>query len=185
MVALDPAHLSFRACTRADFPLLFRWFHEPHAARWFGRRAATLGEVEAEYGSYVDGSVPIHVYIVTFKERPIGMMQWERFGDFEAMMRDYRVDDRDACNCDVLIGERDFVHRGLGAAMILRFLREVVFVNEGITQCLIDPEVENAIAIRVYARAGFRFAREVKDDEGVPIHLMELSRADLERATGG
>jgi len=179
MTAIDPAGLSFRPCTRADFAMLHGWFHEPHAKPWYAKRGATLEDVTAEYGPYVDGDTPIYVYIVYLDGRPIGMMSWERFGDFDFLMRDYQVTDPKACNCDVLIGDPTAAHRGLGAPMVLKFLREIVYVHPDVTTCFIDPEAANAIAIRVYARAGFRFVRDVKDDEGTEVHLMEMSRAEI------
>ena len=157
--------------------MLHRWFHAPHARRWFAARGATVADVTEEYG--LDGSVPIHVYIVSMDGVPIGMVQWLRFGDFDWLMKDYDVTDPQAVNCDVLIGEPAATHRGLGPPMILRFLREIVFEDPTLTTCIIDPEVENAIAIRVYEKAGFRFVREVNDDRGAAVHRMELGRAAL------
>lgn len=176
---LDPAGLTFRPATRADFPLLHRWFHEAHAKEWYAKRGATLADVTAEYGPYIDGETPIHVYVVAHDSVPIGMMQWCRFGDFDFLMNDYQVTDRNACNCDVLIGEPAAAYRGLGAPMVLKFLREIVYVHADVTSCFIDPEAKNAIAIRVYQRAGFHFVRDVKDDDGTEVHLMEMSREEI------
>lgn len=176
MTPLDPTLLSFRPCAHADLPLLHRWFHAPHAERWFGKRSVTLEDVVEEYTPYLDGRIPIHVHVVLYDGDPIGMMEWSRFGDFEDMMRDYEVTDPNAVNCDVLIGEESTVHRGLGATMVLRYLREIVYVEPSLADCFIDPESENLIARRVYERAGFRFVREVRDEDGVAVHLMVLPR---------
>ena len=178
--SLDPAALAFRPLTLADLPRLHAWFQAPHVRPWFGERS--LDEVVSEYAGYVDGRVPIHAFFVELGApvRPIGMVSWERFGDFPEMMDGYQVDDPDAANCDVLLGEADVIHRGLGAPLVGRLLREHVFADPRITQCIIDPHAANAAAIRAYAKAGFQHLRHVNDQEdGRALALMVLRREDV------
>jgi aminoglycoside 6'-N-acetyltransferase len=178
MVSPDPYAFVFRPLAASDLPRLHGWFNAPHAQRWFGARE--LEDVIEEYTRYIEGLEPIHAYVVMLGERPIAMMNWERFGAFPDLMSNYEVDDPNACNIDVIIGEVDVAYRGLGAPLILRFLREIVFADPRITACVIDPHLENTAAIRAYAKAGFRFVREIEDDEdGRTLHLMELTRAAL------
>jgi aminoglycoside 6'-N-acetyltransferase len=94
----------------------------------------------------------------------------------------YEVSDPEAINCDVLLGE--MAHRGLGPGLIRQFLREVAFADPAVTVCVIDPHASNARAIRAYEKAGFRFVRRVIDfEDKVPLHLMELTRAELSQRT--
>jgi aminoglycoside 6'-N-acetyltransferase len=170
----------FRPLTHADLPLLHRWLSEPHIARWFGER--TLADVEDEYGGYIDGKEPIYPYIAVHQGRDVGMMNWEHFGDFPEMAALYGVSDPDATNCDVLIGERELAHRGLGPEMIRSFLEQIVFKGPRPTSSIIDPHTDNASAIRAYEKAGYRFLRVAPDDgEGKAVYLMELGREDLGR----
>lgn len=176
---LDPDELAFRPLTREDLPLVQAWSVAPHARRWYERNA-TLAAVEAEYVPSIEGRVPIAAYVVLYAGRPIGMMEWMRFGDFPEAMPLYGVEDPESVNCDVLIGEADMAHRGLAAPMIRRFLKEIVFASPRYSVCIIDPEVENRSAIRAYSKAGFRWVRTMPDDgEGKPIYLMELHRDQL------
>jgi len=173
---LDPALLAFRPLVAADFPALHVWFNAPHARRWFGKKGPTLESVVEEFGGYLAGSEPINSFIVSYEAQAIGLLQWQRMGDFPDVMRGYEVTDPDVVNIDVLIGEANFAHRGLGPPMILRFLREIVFADPRFVTCIIDPESENAAAIRAYGKAGFTFVRTVIDPEDgtTPLHLMEL-----------
>ncbi len=165
--------------TLAELPLLKVWFRAPHADRWFGKGKSDQ-EIDEEYIPYIEGTVPIHPYIVRLGARPIGLICWERMGDFPELMQIYEVTDPNASNCDVIIGEADAAHRGLGPPMIRRFLKEIIFANPAISCCVIDPEAENTIAIRAYARAGFRPLRAIPDDgDGAPVFLMELRRDGL------
>ena len=179
---LDARQLSFRRLTRDDFPLLLAWFNAPHARRWYGR-GETLEAVEDWYGPIVAGERPTHTYVALLGERPIGLMEWCRFGDYPDVMGFYGVEDPDMVNCDVLLGEPDIAHRGLGPLMIRRFLKELVFLEARFKICIIDPETENHSAIRAYEKAGFRYLRSVPDDgEGTPVYLMELRRDELTSA---
>jgi GNAT superfamily N-acetyltransferase len=124
----------------------------------------------------------VHPFIVVYEGRDIGMMAWERMGDFPELQHLYGIEDPDSANCDVLIGEGDAAHRGLGAALIRAFLTREVFADRRITSCVIDPMIDNGIAIRAYEKAGFRFCRVAPDDgDGHALYLMELRREEMSR----
>ena len=166
---LDSAQLRFRPLGYADLALLHRWLNEPHVKPWF-HGGPPLADVVAEYSAYIDGREPIAAFLVSYGERPIGMMNWQRCGDFPDFMGLYQIEDPNAANCDVVLGEPEFVHRGLGPLLIRRFAREVIFADPCITTLIIDPERGNASAIRAYEKAGFRFLRFIDDDgEGKPL----------------
>ena len=179
---LDPSALTFRPLSAADLPTLHGWFNAPHAQRWFGKGRSQIQVVE-EFTGYLAGSEPIHSFIACYAGRPIGLVQWVRLGDYPDAMRGYEVTDPDVVNCDVIIGEAAFVHRGLGGPLVLRFLNEIVFSDPRFVTCVIDPESENTAAIRAYAKAGFTYVRTVIDPEDgkTPLHLMELRRRDPAR----
>jgi aminoglycoside 6'-N-acetyltransferase len=114
--------------------------------------------------------------VVLYDHEPIGMVQWERFGDDPAFMATYAVDEPEAVNCDVLIGAPGFAHRGLGPELIRQFLTTLAMADERAPYCVIDPEVENAIAIRAYAKLGFTHVRTCDDGWGAQVYLMQASR---------
>ncbi len=152
--------IAFRPLTLGDRPLVHAWVNLPHVRRWW------------------DG-LPTSGFVVQVDGRDAGWIGWERVGDSPAFQRAYRIDDPDTVGCDLFLGEPDVVHRGLGAAIVRTFLHRVVS-SERWTTCVVDPEPDNAIAIRAYEKAGFRFLRAVPDDsEGHAAHLMEIDRAEL------
>ena len=179
---IDPKNLAFRPMVKEDLTRLHVWLNAEHVRPFF-RGAFTIAEVMEEFVPYIDGETPIHPFIATYEERPIGMMAWERLGDFPDVMANYEVTDPNASNCDILIGEIDYVHKGLGTAMVGKFLKEIVFRDPSITSCVIDPKSDNKIAIRSYEKAGFRPLRRVIDaeDSATELFLMSLSREDLLR----
>lgn len=176
-----PPPFDFRPLTRDDFAAVVRWKNAPHVRPWFGG-GTSLDEVVKEYGPAVAGRAPATAFIVSAAGRAIGVMAWMRFGDFPEAQRRYEIDDPDTANCDILIGEADAAHRGLGPALIQAFLNRIVFADPRIRACVIDPVPENAVAIRAYEKAGFRFLRALPDDgEGNGLYLMELRREELGR----
>jgi aminoglycoside 6'-N-acetyltransferase len=175
---LDPAALRFRPLELEELPLLHRWMYAPHAQRWWSRNR-TVDDVIAQYTPSIAGEIPIHALMVAYDAAPIGVVEWIRFGHFPSLMQAYGVADPEAVGCGVLIGEESFAHHGLGGPMVCRFLREVPFRDPRCNACFIDPERENLAAIRAYEKAGFHFVRDTRDEEGVAIHLMALTREDL------
>jgi RimJ/RimL family protein N-acetyltransferase len=172
--------ISFRPLARADLPRLHAWLNAPHARRWFDG-GPSFDEVVADFGPQIDGTRPVRSFLVEIDGRDAGWMSWERVADYPAFQNAYRIEDPDAVNCDMLLGEPEVAHRGLGPEVVRAFLPRVVFADPRWTTCVLDPEPDNAIAIRAYEKAGFRFVRAVPDDsEGHAAYLMELRRADLD-----
>jgi RimJ/RimL family protein N-acetyltransferase len=171
----DEEALSLRPLGPDDLPQLHAWFRQDHVRPWFGERS--MEDVREEYEAYFDGRELVTPFVVLLGSRPIGMVGWSRFGDFPEMMESYEVDDPDAANCDILIGDLASTRRGIGPRVIDLLLREHVFADPRITSCIIDPHEDNARAIRAYEKAGFRYLRTVRDHEdGRALHLMELRR---------
>ncbi|MCH9630269.1 MAG: hypothetical protein S4CHLAM37_02630 [Chlamydiia bacterium] len=67
-------------------------------------------------------------------------------------------ENRKTSTLDVLIGEKDFLGRGLGTRMIKEFIQ-----SQDVDFVLIDPAVSNKKAIHVYEKVGF-----VQEEEFIP-----------------
>lgn len=175
----NPPAFTFAPLTAQDLPLLLGWLNAAHVRRWFGG-GTSAEKVAAEYGAMVSGEVPITAYIASLAGQPIAMIAWMRVSDLPELQQLYEIADPDVANCDMLIGEPTAVHRGLGAALVRQFLAQVVFADPRISACVLDPVPDNAVAIRAYEKAGFRFLRALPDDgEGNGLYLMELRRSEL------
>jgi aminoglycoside 6'-N-acetyltransferase len=70
---------------------------------------------------------------------------------------------------DQFIGEADMLGRGHGSAFIRAFAERLL--AQGTPRVVIDPDPDNARAIRAYARAGFSNDRIVNTPDG-PALLM-------------
>jgi RimJ/RimL family protein N-acetyltransferase len=152
--------IGFRELTSADYELLYRWLRDAEVARWWDS-PASLADVADIYDPQNPENWDLRSYITLCDEVPIGYIQA------------YDGPDPTAVGIDLVIGEDSHRHRGLGASIIAKFVREIVFSNPAITRCIVDPAPENTIAIAAYHKAGFRRARKQPDPNCV---LMELNR---------
>lgn len=154
---------------------MHRWLNAPHVARWWYGDDTSRSGVEEEYGSYIEGREMVEPYLILHGELPIGYIQSYPVSDDAGYARLVGIEG--AAGVDLFIGETGFLHRGLGAIILRRFLREVVFVDESVEVCVIGPEPENTAAIRAYEKAGFRYFKTIHvPGEPNPEHLMKLTR---------
>jgi aminoglycoside 6'-N-acetyltransferase len=90
----------------------------------------------------------------------------------------------DSAGLDLFIGEEAFLHRGLGAQILRTFLRDVIFADDRVGRAIIGPDERNAIAIRAYEKAGFRYLKTVViEDELYPEYLLEQTRDEFFRSS--
>ena len=173
---IDPGAIAFRPLTRDDFPLLQRWLNTPHVLQWWDKPGPSLAEVEEKYLPRIEGTDPTQSFVVEHAARPIGYIQLYLIEDYPDYSQYVGLDER-AAGIDVFIGEFDFIHRGLGPALLKQFLREVVFDRPDVASCVIGPAISNTIAIRAYEKAGFvYFKTAVIPDEDEPEYLMRIGR---------
>lgn len=168
--------IRFDRLRTSDLPLIHRWLHTPHVARWWYEDVGTYEEVSDRYSAYIEGKEPVEPYLIVYGDRPIGYVQSYRVSDDEEYAR--LVDIENSAGIDLFIGEENLLYKGLGPRLIRRFLEEVVFADGSIMVCVIDPEPENKAAIKAYQKAGFRHFKAVDTSEG-PAYLMKLARAEF------
>jgi aminoglycoside 6'-N-acetyltransferase len=173
----DPGLLSFRPFVVDDLPLLYRWLNEAHVARWYRDEAGRPFEaIVQHYDPVLRGAEGIRQFVITYSGQAIGQIQTYLVSDPSEYGGPALVDPR-AAAVDLLIGEPAFVHQGLGAHILRRFVHEVVFRAMGATCCLLDPERDNSAAIRCYMRAGFRPITTFRRPESrIDFVLMRLDR---------
>jgi aminoglycoside 6'-N-acetyltransferase len=177
---IDQTLISFRPLAYPDLPLMHRWLNAGEAFRWYGRKPTTLDEITAEYLPKIEHAEPTYGFVIQIDGQPAGYIQWYRTHDHPDYARQIDVP-LDSAGIDLFIGEEQFLHRGLGPAIIRAFLREVVFADPRVGRCTIDPEERNTIAIRAYEKAGFHYLKAVQvEDEPSPSYLMELTREEFE-----
>lgn len=109
------AVVTFRPLQRSDLPLLQKWLAAPHVAVWWNERF-DMSSLEAKYGPAIDGSEPVHVYVVEHRGAQIGWIQWYRWRDFPEHANRLGADASSA-GIDLAIGEIEMTGRGLGLGL--------------------------------------------------------------------
>ena len=162
-----------------DLSLMHRWLNQGEVLHWYAQEPQTCEDVERAYGPRLGGQSDVLSLIAEYDEVPIGYVQRYFTRDHPDFWGEQDLAD-DTAGIDLFIGEERFQHRGLGYLLVRAMLREVVFGDESTGRCIIDPFPDNAIAIRAYEKAGFRYLRTLLPPEHVdPCYLMVIEREDV------
>jgi aminoglycoside 6'-N-acetyltransferase len=179
-VSLNRFH--FRPMNLDDLSLMHRWLNTPHVREWWDA-LLTLDAVVAKYTPQILGKEPTRSFIVEAVSRPVGYIQSYRIADYPEYARHLGAGDR-AAGVDLFVGEVEFVGQGCGSAILIEFLRTVLFADEWPTECIIGPEIGNHRAIRSYQKVGFSYWKTVQiPGERAPEYLMRIARRDFEVTT--
>jgi aminoglycoside 6'-N-acetyltransferase len=174
--------ISFRKLGRSDFPLLQKWFAAPHVAVWWNERF-DLASLEAKYGPAIDGSEPIHVYLIQSEGVPIGWIQWYRWRDFPKRAIQVGAGPMWA-GIDLAIGEVEMTGRGLGPAVIREFGTNYIFTNGDVGAIVADPSTINRRSVSAFRKAGFKIVDTVQlVDEPFERHIVRLDRGESEMSS--
>jgi aminoglycoside 6'-N-acetyltransferase len=170
--------ITFCELDRSHFPLLQKWLAAPHVAVWWNERF-DLWSLEAKYGPAIDGTEPIHVYLILAEGAPIGWIQWYRWRDFPAHAMQVGAAPLSA-GIDLAIGEIEMTGRGLGPVVIREFATNYIFTNGDVDAIVADPSAENRRSISAFRAAGFDVVDTLQlVDEAFERHIVRLDRGDL------
>jgi RimJ/RimL family protein N-acetyltransferase len=176
---MDPALIGFRQMATDDLPLMHQWLQIPPVLEWWwGGIAPTYEAVVEKYGPNIRGEAPTVCYLILYAGDPIGYIQTYRIRDYPAYAAQVDVDE-EAAGVDLFIGDEAYLHKGLGSYILRAFLRDIVFATGDVASCIIGPSEANAIAIRAYEKAGFRYFKTIPStNEPTPEYLMRIARDD-------
>ncbi len=167
--------ISFRSLERSHYPLLQKWLATPHVAIWWNE-SFDLSSLEAKYGPRIDGSEPVHVYLIQHEDAPIGWIQWYRWRDFPKHAARLGAGAHSA-GIDLAIGEVEMTGLGLGPTIIREFGTKHIFVNTALSAIVADPARTNMRSVRMFEKAGFSIVRTVQlPDEGFERLVVRLNR---------
>lgn len=173
--------ITFQPLQDSHFPLLLKWLETPHVKAWWDQNVQwTLELIKEKYGIYVQGykveqglKKPLGAYIVYVEDDPVGYVQAYNAHDFPREDNVSLAELPDSLAAlDVLIGEEEFLGKGLGSRIMKQFLSE--YVDPYYEACFVDPDTTNIRAIRTYEKAGFKKIKTVK--EGTVTWMMREKR---------
>lgn len=160
-------NVTFRPLARADFALLATWLRAAHVQRWWDPRAE-LDFIEEKYGPRVDGLQRPEPLIVHVDQRPAGLVQWCAGEEYAWWPTDLGV--ADAAAIDGLIGDPAMVERGVGTAVLGRFIDWLANAHPEHPDLIAATEAGNLASRRLLERHGFECIFEgVLERDGRPL----------------
>jgi len=146
----------------ADLPLLERWLRSPHVVRWWGTQDLHLTALAQR-------SRDTHA-VITAAGRSVGYLCWQRPSPPELETAGLTDLPEDLVDIDILIGEPEFLGRGVGPRAMVLLLAKLR--GEGVGFAGVGTSTSNRAAIRAFEKAGFRLFREFEDPESGPCKYM-------------
>jgi len=177
--------ICFRFLAKNDLPKMHRWLNADFVAR-FWKPPMTMEEVEKKYGAYIAGAKPTSPYIIMIDGVDVGYIQtyyYSDYGDDGGYFGDGYFHalgaDKYLAGVDLFIGHKDYIHKGYGVHVLRKFMKDYIFSDPKTVNVIITPEPDNAIAIRTYAKVGFRWYKTIVTPNGDSEYLMSLSKEDF------
>ena len=149
---------------REDFWKLSRWLAAPHVARWWVS-PADPAYVEEHYGPSVDGTDPTEHFVIEAGGRAIGLIQRYLLEDYPEWAATLGL--ADAAGIDYLIGEAEYVGRGIGALAIREFTAMAFARYPEASAVVAAPQQANVGSWKALERAGFErtWAGQLESDD--------------------
>lgn len=172
---IKPEAFSFAPVQPGQRSLVHSWLVSPHAREWFYGEglqntfhhldAFLAGETLSQYWLGLDRGIPFAFFITSTVVKPK-----------DPLTRWCKAQGK-TITLDMLIGEANYLGKGLASRLIQEFL-DKVFPHAD--EVLIDPEASNTRAIHVYKKAGFVVLGELIPSHSPNLHfMMRLNRKIL------
>ena len=148
------AAIRFVSVTPQHYPLLRRWLALPHWREWWD-------DPETEFGHIIDmveGRDSSQPFIFCVDGEPMGYIQYWHIGPHQT--EDWLHSHPwlaelppETVGVDLSVGDACDLSKGFGSAALRAFVAKLR--GEGHARIIIDPDPENARAVRAYQKAGF------------------------------
>lgn len=158
--------IGFRRLAPRDFAMLSKWLAEPHVHRWWYQDYSAEA-VEKAFGPIARGTdratEPGDDFVVTADHKPIGLVQRSSYDQYpedgEYLELLVRIPEG-AYTVDYLIGEVNYVDRGIGPQMIAAVVADLWRTRPHATCVIVPVHEHNRASWRALEIAGFhRIAR--------------------------
>lgn len=153
------AQFSFRQVKQTDHQRIIDWLHLPHVNAFYygeGLQNSLNNLALSVKGQHHNGRYAFYHWLALYDDMPIGFLMTSPVegphDPNDNYNKWYKPGDK-MITLDVLIGEIDFVGKGLAAPMITSF---ITTHYSDMTKILIDPAQNNPKAVHVYEKAGFQ-----------------------------
>ena len=141
--------LKLRSFTDADIPLLSDWLNKEYILKWYEDPDAWLTEIKGRTEKF---SFITH-FIALYDGKPVGFCQYYSCANAgEEWYGDIPVEG--SYSLDYLIGEEEYLGKGLGKGIIQLLIMEV-FQQVDAERIIVRPEAENGASCGALLASGF------------------------------
>ena len=143
--------------TMEDYIAMRNWFLEPELQEWVwcdekGEPPVTIERIIEKYGSRVKNPTDVFPYFILKDNEPIGFIQ-------------YYIHNETSIGLDMWIGVLKERNNGYGTEALKQMVQIIHQKHPDVKELFIDPDVENARAIKCYQNAVFQNVGDIVDDE--------------------
>lgn len=167
--------VTFKHPTKEQFELIYNWFKKPHVSEFFDD--PETGRSIPDLQNYLAGKEYFWTpWLAYYQKTPFAYLMTASVKKHETgIWSKWREKNGKTYSLDLLIGEEEFLGKGMAHLLIIKFIKERFPHADAF---LIDPELRNIHAIHVYEKAGFVIVEEFKGEHGqfagIPHVMMKL-----------
>ena len=165
----------FRRMEKSDLSQMHIWLNTNFVAQYW-KNPASPEDVKRKYEPYITGENPTTPYIIIIDGVDVGYIQTYYYSDYKGAYYDLFDVGTFTAGIDLFIGHIDYIHKGYGVHVIKNFIEKHIFSNSKTTNVMITPEPDNAIAIKVYEKIGFKWYKTITTPDGERIFDVFIKR---------
>lgn len=154
--------IRFQIFEKRHLELLRRWLQQEHI-KPIWQETDSEAELEKKFLHEMPSRY-VYGFIIEYQNIPIGFIQYY---DAARVGGGWWADESAGTfGIDLMIGEAEYLGKGLGADVIQQFVALIQERETGISSFIIDPDPKNTRAIRAFQKAGFTIENEIKTPGG-------------------
>lgn len=154
MILYKDKEITVRTLEDEDADFLVKWLSDPRVLAYYeGRdRPHDLAMVRQHF---YDRTQDHTACLIEYEGQPIGYIQYYLISEEDIAAYGYEDIEGKIYGMDQFIGETDYWNKGIGTALIKSMVHYLTTAEEAI-MIIMDPQVWNERALRVYEKCGFR-----------------------------
>ena len=150
--------------TESDYKLLAKWYQEEEIYTHFEQRRLTYDEIVDKYRSRTFENSKMPVYMIEYKDRPVGIVQYKLVNDDDKKL--YKIASDKCYEIDIFIGELELYNRGIGRRSI-NIITNYLFKEKQAQILVMWPLANNLNAIKCYTNCGFTIKSEFYTEDTI------------------
>lgn len=143
--------------------VLFRhWLNQDHI-KLYWQETDSDEELKRKYLTEFKAR-SVYPFVIEYQNQMIGYIQY--YNAYKIGDGWWENEEQGTFGIDLMIGDLNFVGKGLGTQIIKEFVNYVNTLEPSMSSVIIDPEPKNKRAIKTFEKAGFQVEKEIVTPNG-------------------